>query len=84
MSELRPLDCTISVVAESLSQHLYCLQDRLSKEVHFTVAISAMELQKDLSLFRDLNISVNLDLNSNRDYNLARTFSHSATKPFLL
>lgn len=84
MSELRSLDCTISVVAEPLPQPLYCLQDRLSKEAHFTVAISAMELQKALFLFRDFNISVNLDLNSKRGYNLARTFSHSATKPFIL
>lgn len=83
MSEFRPLACTISLVAEPLSQPLYCLQDHSSKKAHITVAISATELQKDLCLFRDLNRSMNLDLNSNRDYNLARTFRHSGTKPFI-
>lgn len=41
MSELRPLDCTIALVAEPLSQPLYCLQDHLSEEAYITVAFSA-------------------------------------------
>lgn len=83
MSELRPLDCTISLAAEYLSLPLCCLFVHYSEETLIAVTISAMELQKELCQFRDLNISVDLDLNSKICYNETRNSSHSGREPFI-